>query len=131
MKAAIVGAGIGGLTTGIALRNAGMDFEIFEASPVLQPVGAGISMASNAMQVFQRLGIGEKIKNAGEEIIEAFGVDESFKIISKVRVKEKVAPLYGIGSYAYQRGRLQQTLLSEIDPKKIHLTKKLATLQQS
>jgi 2-polyprenyl-6-methoxyphenol hydroxylase-like FAD-dependent oxidoreductase len=131
MKAAIVGAGIGGLTTGIALRNAGMDFEIFEASPVLQPVGAGISMASNAMQVFQRLGIGEKIKNAGEEIIEAFGVDESFKIISKVRVKEKVAPLYGIGSYAYQRGRLQQTLLSEIDPKKIHLNKKLATLQQS
>lgn len=131
MKAAIVGAGIGGLTTAIAFRKAGINFEIFEASPVLQPIGAGIVMASNAMQVFQRLGIEKKIKEAGIEIVEAFGVDESFKTISKLRVKEKVTPIYGFGSYAYHRGRLQQALLSEIESEKIHLNKRLVAVNQN
>jgi 2-polyprenyl-6-methoxyphenol hydroxylase-like FAD-dependent oxidoreductase len=47
MKAAIIGAGIGGLTTAIALQQAGIDFEIFEAAPELKPVGAGIVMPIN------------------------------------------------------------------------------------
>src|SRR5882672_8433508 len=130
MKAAIIGAGIGGLTTGIALQQAGIDFEIFESAPELKSVGAGIVMASNAMQVFQRLGIENKIMEAGLEIVNAYGVDQSFKLISGLAVKEKVAPLYGIGSYAFHRGRLQQVLFSAIDPGKIHLSKKLTSLNQ-
>jgi 2-polyprenyl-6-methoxyphenol hydroxylase-like FAD-dependent oxidoreductase len=131
MKAIIIGAGIGGLTTAIALQQAGIDFEIFEAAPELKPVGAGIVMASNAMQVFQRLGVEKKIMMAGLEIVDAFGVDQNFKLISDLRVKEKITPRYGIGSYAIHRGRLQQVLLEEIDQKKIHLNKRLASLTQS
>lgn len=131
MKAAIIGAGIGGLTTAIALQQEGIDFEIFEAAPELKPVGAGIVMASNAMQVFQRLGIEKKIMTAGLEIVNAYGVDQSFKLISGLAVKEKVGALYGIGSYAFHRGRLQHALLSEIDPRKIQLSKKLTTLNGS
>jgi 2-polyprenyl-6-methoxyphenol hydroxylase-like FAD-dependent oxidoreductase len=131
MKAAIIGGGIGGLTTAIALKQAGIDYEIFEAAPELKPVGAGIAMASNAMQVFQRLGIGEKIKEAGLEIHSSFGVDQSFKMISGLRVKEVVTPRYGVGSYAIHRGRLQQVLLSEIDGNKIKLNKRLASLTQT
>ncbi len=130
MKAAIIGAGIGGLTAAIALQQAGIGFEIFEAAPELKPVGAGIVMASNAMQVFQRLGIEEKAIAAGHEIVNAYGVDQSFKLISGLAVKEKIASLYGIGSYAFHRGRLQRVLLCEIDPTKIHLNKKLIALRQ-
>jgi len=131
MKAVIIGAGIGGLTTAIALQQAGIGFEIFEAAPELKPVGAGIVMASNAMQVFQRLGIEKKIISVGLEIVNAYGVDQNFKLISGLQVKEKVASRYGIGSYAFHRGRLQQALLEQIDPKKIHLNKKLTTLSQN
>jgi len=131
MKAAIIGAGIGGLSTAIALQQAGIDFEILEAAPELKPVGAGIVMASNAMQVFQRLGIEKKIIKAGLEIVNAYGVDQDFKLISGLRVKEKIASRYGVGSYAVHRSRLQQALLEEIDAKKIHLNKKLTTLSQS
>ena len=92
MKATIIGAGIGGLTTGIALQRAGIDFEIFEAAPELKPIGAGIVMASNAMQVFKRLGIERKMMEAGVEIVEAYGVDWNFKVISGLSIKEKVAP---------------------------------------
>ena len=34
MKVAIIGAGIGGLTTAIALKQAGIDAEIFEAARI-------------------------------------------------------------------------------------------------
>jgi len=131
MKAAIIGAGIGGLTAAIALRQAGIDFEIFEAAPVLKPVGAGIVMASNAMQVFQRLGIEQRIIKAGLEIANAYGVDQNFKLISALRVREKVTSQYGIGSYAFHRGRLQQVLLDQLDTNKIHLNKKLTALNQT
>ncbi len=130
MKAAIIGGGMGGLTTAIALQQAGIDYEIFEAAPELKPVGAGIVMASNAMQVFQRLGIEKKIMEAGLEINSAFVVDQSFQLISGLAVKEKVAARYGIGSYAIQRGRLQLVLLSEIDVSKIQLNKRLSSLVQ-
>ncbi len=89
MKAAIIGAGIGGLTTAIALQQAGIEYELFEAAPELKPVGAGIVMASNAMQVFQRLGIEKKIMAAGLEIEKAYGVDQSFRLISGLAVKGK------------------------------------------
>jgi 2-polyprenyl-6-methoxyphenol hydroxylase-like FAD-dependent oxidoreductase len=130
MKAIIIGGGIGGLTTAIALQQQGIDFEIYEAAPELKPVGAGIVMASNAMQVFQRLSIEQKIMQAGLEVHQAFGVDENFRLISGLDVKGKVASRYGIGSYAIHRGRLQQVLLSEIDNSKVHLNKRLESVQQ-
>ncbi|MGC4020903.1 MAG: FAD-dependent monooxygenase [Cyclobacteriaceae bacterium] len=130
MKAAIVGAGIGGLTTAIALKQAGIDFEIFESAPEIRPIGAGIVMASNAMQVFQRLGIEKKIISSGLEIENAYGVDQNFKLISGLSVKQKITSLYGIGSYAIHRGRLQKVLLSEIDSSKVKLNRKLITVSQ-
>lgn len=131
MKAIIIGGGIGGLTTAIALQQHGIDFEVHEAAPELKPVGAGIVMASNAMQIFQRLGIEKKIMAAGLEVEKAFGVDEKFKVISGLDVKGKVAPRFGIGSYAIHRGRLQRALLSEIDESKVFLNKRLESVQQT
>ena len=38
----IIGAGIGGLTTAIALQQKGISTRIFEQAPQFKPVGAGI-----------------------------------------------------------------------------------------
>lgn len=58
----IIGAGIGGLTLGNILKQYEYDFTIYESAPEIKPVGAGIMMAVNAMQVFDRLGLKEKLK---------------------------------------------------------------------
>ncbi|MFM8485585.1 MAG: FAD-dependent oxidoreductase, partial [Bacteroidota bacterium] len=50
-KGIIIGGGIGGLTTAIALRKAGMDVLVCEQAPALREAGAGIWMAPNALQV--------------------------------------------------------------------------------
>jgi len=64
----IIGAGIAGLTLGIALRDRGIEAEICEAAPELRPLGAGIWMAPNAMQIFGRLGLAQPIIDAGAEV---------------------------------------------------------------
>lgn len=58
----IIGAEIGGLTPGNILKQHGYDFTIYESAPEIRPVGAGIMMAVNAMLVFDRLGLKEKIR---------------------------------------------------------------------
>lgn len=131
MKGIIIGAGIGGLTAAIALQKFDIDFEIFEAAPELKPLGAGIVMASNAMQVFKRLNIDRDIMAAGREVAEAYVTDEKFGVISGMKLKDEVVPIYGVGSYAVHRGRLQQALLGRIKDKTVHLNKRLMSISQS
>jgi 2-polyprenyl-6-methoxyphenol hydroxylase-like FAD-dependent oxidoreductase len=57
VKAIIVGGGIGGLTTAIALERAGIEAHIYERTPALGEVGAGISLWANAIQVLVALGL--------------------------------------------------------------------------
>lgn len=57
----IAGAGIGGLTAGLALLRNGFSVELFEAAPTLGEVGAGVTLAPNAMHGMQYLGIADDI----------------------------------------------------------------------
>ena len=51
------GAGIGGLTLGLALRHFGHRFSIHEQSPALREVGAGITLWPNATRLLFALGL--------------------------------------------------------------------------
>jgi len=61
MNVMIAGAGLGGLTAGLALRRAGFDVEIHEAAPVLGEVGAGLTLSRGAQAVFRALGIQDRV----------------------------------------------------------------------
>lgn len=63
MKAILIGAGIGGLATAIALRKAGIETEIFERAAAIHEVGAGISLWANAIRALAQLGLGPAIHN--------------------------------------------------------------------
>lgn len=64
-KAIIIGGGIGGLTAALALRRVGAETTVYERTPDLKEVGAGISLASNAMKVFAALGLTDQITSNG------------------------------------------------------------------
>jgi FAD-dependent urate hydroxylase len=65
LKAIVVGAGMGGLTAAIALKQAGYEVEIYDRVSELRPVGAGISLWSNGVKVLNRLGLGQEIARIG------------------------------------------------------------------
>src|SRR5688500_7594503 len=77
----IAGAGIGGLALGCALRRAGRPFVILERAPVLAPVGAGITLSSNAMAALEHLGIAAQVKQAGNELAEGAICDRRGRIL--------------------------------------------------
>ncbi|KAI0396947.1 putative salicylate hydroxylase [Xylariaceae sp. FL0594] len=53
----VVGAGIGGLATALAMRKAGHDVVILERRQAISEVGAGIQLAPNAARVLGRFGV--------------------------------------------------------------------------
>lgn len=68
MSIDIIGAGIGGLTTAIALEQKGIETRIFEQAEQIKIVGAGIILANNAMQVYEKLGLRKIIEENGNPI---------------------------------------------------------------
>jgi salicylate hydroxylase len=53
----IIGAGIGGLSAALALQRAGVRVRVFEQSPQLGEVGAGISLSPTAAHALNDLGL--------------------------------------------------------------------------
>lgn len=63
--ALIIGAGIAGLTSAIALERKGWKCTITEASPSVRTNGAGIVLAANALRALDALGIAHEIASRG------------------------------------------------------------------
>lgn len=66
-KAVIVGAGIGGLTTALALHQIGWSVCLLERASGVSEVGAGIQISSNGFKVLDALGLGAAVEEAGFE----------------------------------------------------------------
>lgn len=129
LKAIIIGAGIGGLTTGIALRQAGYEVEIYERTRELRPAGAGISLWSNGIKVLNRLGLGEQIAAIGGEMNRMeyrSHTDESLSEIDLVPLVTKV----GQRPYPVARTDLQLMLRNAFGVDKIHLGCKCIAVEQ-
>ncbi len=126
----IIGAGIGGLTTALTLKQKGLSVNIFESSAEIKPVGAGIIIANNAMQVFKKLGIQDKIEKAGNKISFMKITDTQLNTISVVELTE-YEKKYGVHNIAIHRGELQKILANEVGYDNINLSKRLSKIEKT
>ena len=67
MRVIIVGAGIGGLTTALALRQRGIEVSVVEQASTLSEVGAGIQIASNGSLILRQLGVESALAARGTQ----------------------------------------------------------------
>nr|WP_315032115.1 FAD-dependent monooxygenase [uncultured Chryseobacterium sp.] len=125
----IIGAGIGGLTLGNVLKQHPYDFTLYESAQEIKPVGAGIMMAVNAMQVFDRLGLKDKIEKAGNKIHRIIIADESLRPISKTEILD-LETQYNSCNVAIHRAELQRILAENIDSKVIRLNHSLQKIEK-
>jgi 2-polyprenyl-6-methoxyphenol hydroxylase-like FAD-dependent oxidoreductase len=61
----VVGGGIGGLTAALAMARAGLGVRVLERAGQFAELGAGLQMAPNASRVLDRLGILQRVIEAG------------------------------------------------------------------
>ncbi|MEZ0007245.1 2-polyprenyl-6-methoxyphenol hydroxylase-like FAD-dependent oxidoreductase [Flavobacterium sp. 28YEA47A] len=124
MEIAIIGAGIGGLTTALALKKAGISFKIYESADELKPVGAGIILAMNAMRVYSHLGMADKIARNGNRISVINLTKPNFDKISSNDLVffEKQ---FNVSTTAIHRADLHRVLAEEVGMEHIILGKRL------
>ena len=63
LRVAIIGAGIGGLALGLALRERGIGAEVFEQAPALTELGAAVGVGGNATRLLRRMGLLEELES--------------------------------------------------------------------
>ena len=116
----IIGGGIGGLCAAIALRQAGLEVAVYERAEAYRPVGAGLSLWSNAMRAFDALGLAGKVAGAGASWRETVMHRCDGQVLSRLAVdvlcREVGQPTVGL-----LRSELQQVLLRELGPDGVHL----------
>ncbi|MEM7512048.1 MAG: FAD-dependent monooxygenase [Bacteroidota bacterium] len=126
----IIGGGIGGLTTAVALGQKGIPYRVFEQAAQLKPLGAGIILANNAMQVYDKLGLRKEIEQAGNPISFLKITTPQLNPLYKVDLSF-FEHKYGVKNVAIHRGALQNILLNHIDKGSLRLDHKLNEITPS
>ncbi len=120
MEIAIIGAGIAGLTTAIALKKHGLECTIYEQAPEMKAVGAGIWLQPNAMKVLDFLGLGNEIRSSGI-ILDKVDIADKNLCTFNSKSAAIVHDPKGQKIISIQRGKLQEILLSTLNPNRLVL----------
>jgi 2-polyprenyl-6-methoxyphenol hydroxylase-like FAD-dependent oxidoreductase len=129
VRIAIIGGGIGGLTTAIALRQFGFDPDVYEQAPVLLDVGAAIALWPNATRVLAHLGLADQILQLSGEMDQVCWLDQTGRLINRVTLHE--AAKVDSPAIALHRADLQSTLLKAVPQNTIHLAHSLINFEQT
>lgn len=130
MEIVIIGAGMGGLTTGIALKKFGHKVTIYEQTQKILPVGAAISLWSNGVKCLNYLGLSAQIAKLGGQMNDLAYVDG---LTGETMTQFSLQPLIqevGQRPYPVSRADLQNMLMDEFGREDIHLGKRMVALEQ-
>jgi salicylate hydroxylase len=64
-RIAIIGGGIGGLTAARALVRREFEVHVYESSPELKEIGAGVALGPNAMKALRSVGLEDPVREIG------------------------------------------------------------------
>lgn len=119
----ILGAGIAGLSTAIALKKIGIQARVFEAAPAFKPLGAGLLLAANAVQAYRKIGISEKIISRGRALPLFEILDDRGCIISQINATA-IQQKFGVHNFAIHRADLHEVLLEQLAPDQVQYGKR-------
>ncbi|BAV39866.1 FAD-dependent urate hydroxylase HpxO [Mycobacterium ulcerans] len=125
MKAVIIGAGIGGMSAAIALRQIGIDTEVYERVTENKPVGAAISAWSNGVKCLNYLGLDQQTARLGG-IVETMSYAEAHSGETMCRISmQPLIEQVGQRPYPIARAELQQMLMEAYGIDEIHFGMKM------
>lgn len=124
----IVGAGIAGLSLGIGLHRRGKEFVILERSQLVDGIGAGLGITSNAITAFEHIGMADKVKAVANPLDTLRIVDRKGKLL--VNGDPGLIAGYDLTNYALHRSDLHQCLFRELPAERVHTRKQCAGIEE-
>src|SRR5713101_425369 len=105
----IVGAGVGGLTLGLALHQAGIPCRIFESVPDIKAIGVGINLLPHASKELAALGLEAQLARVAIETRDATFFNRFGQLIYQEPLGRAAG--YEHPQFSIHRGDLQMVLL--------------------
>jgi 2-polyprenyl-6-methoxyphenol hydroxylase-like FAD-dependent oxidoreductase len=129
-KIVIIGGGIGGLTAAVAFARRGLTAEVYEQAPVLEEIGAGVGLWSNALAALESIGLSGTVAKLAVPVARQ-GIKRSDGAWLMCIPAEVMAERWGAGLVLVHRAELQQLLAAELDPATIHLGARCTEVEAS
>jgi len=129
LKVIVVGAGIGGLSSAIALRRAGYEVEIYDRVRELRPAGAAISIWSNGVKVLNALGLSLKISKCGGQMNRVAYYNAQGEQLTEFSLRPLIDSV-GERPYPVARADLQRMLLDAVGEATVQLGARCVAVEQ-
>ncbi len=114
-KIIIAGAGIGGLTAGACLLQAGHDVTLFEQASELSEIGAGLQLSANATHVLHHLGLGTPLAEVGVRPgAYVFRLHDTGEEIQRFTLSDDHERLHGAPYYQIHRADIHGLLAAKV-----------------
>jgi 2-polyprenyl-6-methoxyphenol hydroxylase-like FAD-dependent oxidoreductase len=116
VRAAVVGAGIGGLAAAIALERAGVEPIVLERAPELREAGFGLVLSANAVTALDFLGLRDGVAARGTRVARAEIRNPRGELLTLIDYQA-----HGWETYGILRSSLQQTMLEAVPVEHVRL----------
>jgi 6-hydroxynicotinate 3-monooxygenase len=131
LSVAIVGAGIGGLTTGLALLRSGIEVRIYEQASRFARIGAGIQQTPNAVKVLRILGLEERLRRVAFRPLTALNREwNTGAVTNEYPLGAEIERRFGAPHLLLHRGDLHDVLAAAVPREALHLNHKLVGVEQ-
>lgn len=131
-RIAIVGGGIGGLTLALALRQRGLEPDVYEQAAQLTEIGAAVALSANATRELQRLGLLDGVLAAAitpTELIYRDGRTGRRIASHPIGQDDRYLERFGAPYLGIHRADLQRVLSGALGGAGLHLRHRLAGLE--
>jgi len=128
-RIAIVGAGLGGISAALLLRQEGLDATLYEQAPAFARLGAGIHVGPNVMKIMRRLGL--------EPAMEAMGSHPDYwysrnwndgAVLAQIPLGDYARRTYGASYLTVHRGDFHQLMVDAVPTGAIRYDKRLTLI---
>src|SRR6187200_520617 len=131
-RIAVIGAGIGGLSLAIALRQHGILVDIYEQTTELREVGAAVALSANGTRFFDQCGLSAQLGSHWFEVSALVYRDgRTGRLIGKHDAGPAYRQRFGAPYVGIHRAELQATLSAAVGMNRIHLRKRLVDIDDS
>jgi salicylate hydroxylase len=132
LTVAIAGAGVGGLTAAIALRQFGHEVTVFEQASQFGRVGADVNLTPNAVRALTGLGLREAIeRTAARTTHRNSRAWDTGELLSSLVMSDEAERRYGAPQLTVHRADLLQALEDSVPVECVCLGRKVVGVDQS